>query len=174
MSSMFTSCNSLTSLNVSSFNTSSVTSMSSMFYHMFDLTSLDVSNFDTSSVTFMSSMFVSCRSLTSLDVSNFDTSSVTSMSSMFRFCFSLTDIVGVENFNIEAFDHYYDLNNFMSVALPTSRYDALLINWDAQDPFDGMTPNFGSSKYTAGGTAAAARANLISTDGWTITDGGTA
>ena len=61
-----------------------------------------------------------------------------------------------------------------SVTLPTARYDALLINWDAQDPFDGMSAHFGYSQYTAGGAAAAARANLISTDGWTISDGGTA
>ena len=89
-------------------------------------------------------------------------------------CSSLTDVVGVENFNIEALDQFFDLNSFMSgVTLPTSRYDALLVNWDAQDPFDNMTPNFGSSQYTAGSAAATARANLISTDGWTITDGGT-
>jgi hypothetical protein len=62
----------------------------------------------------------------------------------------------------------------VGVAIPTARYDALLINWDAHDPFDGMFPNFGSSQYTAGGTAATARANLISTDGWAISDGGTA
>jgi len=85
------------------------------------------------------------------------------------------DVIGVENFNIEALNSTNDLSNFMtSVTLPTSRYDALLVNWDTQDPFNNMTPHFGSSEYTAGGTAAAARANLISTDGWTITDGGAA
>jgi surface protein len=173
--SMFYGCNSLTSLDVSGFNTSSATSMYHMFYGCNSLTSLDVSGFNTSSVTSMQAMFASCSGLTSLNVSSFNTSSVTSMLGMFTSCSSLTDVVGVENFNIEALNHTYDFNTFMlGVTLPTARYDALLINWDAQDPFDGMSPHFGNSQYTAGGTAAAARANLISNDNWTISDGGTA
>ena len=175
MSLMFYNCTSLTSLDVSGFDTSSATSMSEMFRNCTSLTSLDVSGFDTSSATSMSAMFRSCTSLTSLDVSGFDTSSVTNMSLMFRDCTSLTDVVGVDNFNIEGLNSTVDLNSFMNnVTLPTARYDALLVNWDAQEPFDGMSPNFGKSKYTAGSAAATARANLISNDGWTITDGGTA
>jgi hypothetical protein len=94
---------------------------------------------------------------------------------MFRNCSSLADIIGVESFDIEGLNSTGDLNNFMiNVTIPTARYDALLVNWDAQEPFDGMSPNFGNSTYTAGSAAATARANLISNDGWTITDGGTA
>jgi len=97
------------------------------------------------------------------------------MHKMFKDCNNLTDIVGVENFNIEGLNLAGNLNNFITgFSIPTSRYDALLVNWDAQEPFDGMTPSFGSSTYTAGSAAATARANLISNDGWTITDGGTA
>ena len=175
MNFMFYNCPSLTSLDVSGFDTSSVTNMSSMFRSCSSLTSLDVSGFDTSSVTNMVSMFYVCTSLTSLDVSGFDTSSVTAMSSMFRSCSSLTDVIGVENFDIEGLNSTNDLDSFMiGVTLPTARYDALLVNWDAQEPFDGMSPHFGNSKYTASSAAAAARANLISNDGWVITDGGTA
>ena len=174
MGGMFGRCDILTSLDVSNFDTSSVTNMSGMFYNC-NITSLDVSGFDTSSVTNMQQMFLACSGLTSLDVSSFNTSSVTTMWGMFLGCNSLTDVVGVENFNIEALNSTSALSIFMGgVTLPTARYDALLVNWDAQDPFDGMSPNFGNSQYTAGGTAAAARANLISTDGWTISDGGTA
>jgi hypothetical protein len=97
------------------------------------------------------------------------------MFAMFYNCSSTTDIIGVEDFNIEGLNSTGDLTNFMTdVTLPTARYDALLINWDAQEPFDAMTPNFGNSTYTGGGTAAAARANLISNDLWVITDGGIA
>jgi hypothetical protein len=100
---------------------------------------------------------------------------VTGMARMFADCSSLTDVIGVENFDIEGLDNTNDLKEFMfGVTLPTARYDALLVNWDAQEPFDGMAPNFGNSKYTANSAAATARANLISNDGWTITDGGTA
>jgi surface protein len=120
-------------------------------------------------------MLRNCSSLTSLDVSGFDTSSVANMNSMFRDCSSLADIIGVESFDIEGLNSTGDLTNFMTnVTLPTARYDELLVNWDAQEPFDGMSPNFGNSTYTAGSAAATARANLISNDGWTIIDGGTA
>ena len=83
MQAMFYYCNSLTSLDLSGFDTSSVTDMRHMFSICNSLTSLDLSNFDTSSVTSMQSMFYSCNSLTSLDLSNFDTSSVTNMQYMF-------------------------------------------------------------------------------------------
>ena len=176
MSVMFTSCVSLTSIDLSSFDNSSVTTMRHMFYNCPSLTSIDLSSFDTSSVTDMNNMFYNCSSITSLDVSNFDTSSVTQMYQMFQYCNSLTDIIGIENFDIEALNVTYALYNFLvSTTIPTSRYDALLINWDAQDPFDNIgVAHFGNTQYTAGGAAEAARANLISTDGWTITDGGTA
>ena len=54
-----------------------------MFSYCGSLTSLDVSKFDTSNVRNMSTMFQSCNSLTSLDLSSFNTSEVTDMSSMF-------------------------------------------------------------------------------------------
>ena len=74
---------SLTTLDVSNFDTSNVTDMSYMFAETYDLTSLDVSYFDTSNVSNMSHMFSDMSSLTTLDVSHFDTSNVTNMSSMF-------------------------------------------------------------------------------------------
>ena len=175
MDSTFRSCTNLPSLDVSGFDTSSVTNMNSMFLFCYDLTSINVSNFDTSSVTNMGRMFRDCRDILSLDLSNFNTSLVNTMGEMFQSCNNLTDIVGVENFDIEGLNSTNDLNTFISGgSIPTSRYDALLVNWDAQEPFDGMSPNFGNSTYTAGSAAATARANLISNDGWTITDGGTA
>ena len=75
--SMFASCHSLTSLDVSSWDTGSVTSMNQTFYSCYSLKSLDVSDWDTGSVTNMSNMFYSCVSLTLLDVSGFDFTKVT-------------------------------------------------------------------------------------------------
>ena len=89
---MFSGCKSLTSLDLSSFDTSQVTGMGSMFSGCASLTALDLSSFDTSKVRDMEGMFYDCSSLTSLDLSRFDTSKVTSMSSMFRGCESLTTI----------------------------------------------------------------------------------
>ena len=54
---MFSNCSSLTSLNLSNFNTNNVTNMSGMFYNCSSLTSLNLSNFNTNNVTNMSYMF---------------------------------------------------------------------------------------------------------------------
>ncbi|EMK1433733.1 BspA family leucine-rich repeat surface protein, partial [Listeria monocytogenes] len=92
MYNMFNRCSALEELDVSHFDTSSVTNMSYMFYDNRNLEVLDVSNFDTSSVTTMQSMFDECNSLEILDVSNWDTSSVTNMYAMFRYCTSLKEL----------------------------------------------------------------------------------
>ena len=92
MSSMFRGCSSLTSLDLSSFDTTSVTGMPYMFEGCSSLVALDLSSFDTSSVKYMYDMFSGCSSLAALDLSSFDTSSVTDMLSMFEGCSSLGSI----------------------------------------------------------------------------------
>ena len=92
MSSMFRGCSSLTSLDLSSFDTTSVTGMPYMFEGCSSLAVLDLSSFDTSSVKYMYDMFSGCSSLAALDLSSFDTSSVTDMLSMFEGCSSLASI----------------------------------------------------------------------------------
>jgi surface protein len=82
---LFNDCSNLTSLDLSSFDTSNVTNMSYMFKGCSNLTSLDLSSFDTSNVTSMISMFDGCRKISSLDLSSFDTSNVTNMSYMFSY-----------------------------------------------------------------------------------------
>ena len=76
---MFSGCSSLTSLDLSSFNTSKVTDMRGLFAGCKNLRSLNVSSFNTSNVQHMDAMFKGCSSLTSLDLSNFNTSNVVSM-----------------------------------------------------------------------------------------------
>ena len=95
---MFYNCPSLTSLDLSNFNTSNVTDMSNMFSYCPSLTSLNLSNFDTSNVTDMNYMFGMCQKLTNLNINNFDTSKVTNMDGMFRECKALT-LLNVSNFN---------------------------------------------------------------------------
>ncbi|MCD7949096.1 MAG: DUF285 domain-containing protein [Erysipelotrichaceae bacterium] len=48
--------------------------MLGMFYNDYSLISLDLSSFDTSNVTSMAYMFSGCSSLIDLDISSFDTS----------------------------------------------------------------------------------------------------
>lgn len=106
-------------------------------------------------------------------LNSWDVSSSTTFSFMFNGCSSFNQDLSSWNFN-----SCTDLGNFMTgVTLNTAHYDALLILWNTYKTtwFSGglnMTPNMGSSKYSAG-AAATARANLI-TKGWSITDGGPA
>ena len=79
MSYMFYNCSSLTSLNLSNFNTNNVKDMSYMFSSCSSLTSLNLSNFNTNNVNNMSYMFYNCSSLTSLNLSNFNTINIINM-----------------------------------------------------------------------------------------------
>ncbi len=97
---MFHNCNSLTSLDVSNFNTQKVIEMSLMFYNCNSLTSLDVSNFDTQTVVNMSEMFYGCQNLSSLDLSKFDTQNTTYMYKMFYGCSGLKTIYVSDKFVI--------------------------------------------------------------------------
>ena len=106
MKSMFYNCSSLTSLDLSGFNTSSVTSMNGMFFGCSSLTSLDLSGFNTSSVTDIIGMFSDCTNLTSLDLSGFNTSSVTNMPRMFNGCRSLTSL-DLSGFNTSSVTDMY-------------------------------------------------------------------
>ena len=93
MSSMFSGCKSITSLNLSNFNTSKVTNMSSMFSSTTSLTSLNLSSFNTEKVTNMSSMFFGKIGLSTIDVSSFNTRNVTNMYRMFGYDSNVGDLV---------------------------------------------------------------------------------
>ena len=98
MAYMFSGCRSLTSLDVSTFDTRKVTDMAQMFYDCGKLTTLDVSNFKTDNVTNMVWMFNGCKGLTTLDVSSFNTEKVTNMKGMFEYCTGLSTL-DLSNFN---------------------------------------------------------------------------
>lgn len=95
---MFSNCSSLSSVDVSSFDTRNVTDMGYMFYKCSLLSTLDVSGFDTRNVTDMKYMFYKCSSLSTLDVSNFDTRNVRDMRYMFADCYRLLKL-DVSGFN---------------------------------------------------------------------------
>jgi LPXTG-motif cell wall-anchored protein len=95
---MFNNCQSLESLDLSSFDTSKVTSMNQMFCYCYKLATLKVSSFDTSNVTDMAFMFFDCQSLKSLDLSNFYTPKLMYMTDMFYDCYALQSL-DVSNFN---------------------------------------------------------------------------
>ena len=109
MSDMFAGCSSLSSLDVSNFDTRNVTNMRVMFDGCSSLSFLDVSSFNTSNVTDMTYLFSSCSSLSSLDFSGFDTRNVTDMSGMFAGCSSLSsiDVTGLDTRNVTGMENMF-------------------------------------------------------------------
>lgn len=98
---MFMNCYNLETVDLSGFDTSTVTDMSNMF-DMSDgeysrLTDLDLSKLNTSNVTDMRQMFSGCTALRSLYMDNWDTRNVTDMREMFTDCESL-DSLYISNF----------------------------------------------------------------------------
>ena len=100
MSSMFSDCAALTSLDLKNFNTKDVTKMDRMFSGCAALTSLDLKNFNTKNVTDVPVRVSDCWALTSLDLQHFNTQNVTDMSLMFSRCVALTAL-DLKNFNTQ-------------------------------------------------------------------------
>lgn len=84
MKSMFNGCISLVQISgIENLDVGNVENMASLFYNCTSLSTLDLSKWDTSSCTDMSSMFYNCISLTSLDLSKWDVSKVVTFAGMF-------------------------------------------------------------------------------------------
>ena len=172
MSSMFSEAP-LFNQSLNSWDVSSVTDMSSMF-RVAEAFDGDISAWDVSSVTYMDYMFsgnnFGTNTIFNRDISAWNVSSVTDMRQMFY-----KNIAFNQNLSLWGITQVVNFIDFMTdVTLSTPNYDALLIGWDAQGAmsFSGIV-RFGSSQYTPGGAAEAARTSLIAKWGG-INDGGPA
>ena len=90
---LFAKCSTLTTIDVSGFDTSEVASFSIMFNGctaLITISGLDTLN--TTNATNFSSMFNGCSALTEIDISSFDASKVTNTNNMFDDCTTLTTI----------------------------------------------------------------------------------
>ena len=149
---------------IDSWNTSSVTDMSSML--SFSAFNQPIGSWDTSSVMYMDGMF-NFASAFNQDIGSWDTSNVENMSAMFSNASAFNQDIG--GWNVTALTNAASM--FAGTSLSLANYDALLIGWDAQTLQSGVTFSGGNSKYCS---SASARSNMISSDGWTITDAGKA
>lgn len=109
MQGMFYECNSLTSADLTNFNTENVQSLANMFYNCYSLKQINISNFDTRKVGNMFGVFFNCRNLESIDLSSFDTRKLNEMSKMF-YGSGITSI-DISNFNTENVRSFIDLFN---------------------------------------------------------------
>lgn len=145
---MFSSCTSLETLDLSSFNTekvkcmyamfdgatnlrsiklpkgfigSSVTDLRSMFKDCTSLTELDLSGSNAENVKDMGEMFYGCRALSKLDLTDFKTGQVTTMENMFCICSTL-ETLDVSSFNTEnvttMLGMFYNCSSLRSLDLP--------------------------------------------------------
>ncbi|OTO09000.1 hypothetical protein A5882_003679 [Enterococcus sp. 4E1_DIV0656] len=120
MTGMFSDARSLSSIDLSGWDTSSVTNMQTMFQNAISLSSIDLSGWDTSSVTSMSGMFRGVSSLSSIDLSGFDTSRVTNMTGMFQSTSSLSsiDLSGWDTSSVTSMSFVFDgASNLSSIDL---------------------------------------------------------
>ena len=111
---MLDACFSLKTFDTSKLDTSSATNMAWMFNGV-GLEELDVSNFNTSKVTNMYAMFSGVKSMVKLDVSNFDTSNVLDVGRMFSYwnneCEEL-NISGLNLSNATSMDLTFHITSF--------------------------------------------------------------
>jgi surface protein len=152
---------------IGNWNVSNVNSIGFIFFGATSFNK-DITLWNTSNITSMIASFQNADTFNQ-PIGSWDTSNVTDMSFMFRFIDNFDQ--DISNWDINQVSNF---NGFMTSApgLSTTNYNALLIAWEAQAPISGLSVDFGGSKYTLLSAAATARASLISTYGWTITDGG--
>jgi len=138
------------------------------FRNVFAITTFnqDISGWNVSSGTDFSAMFISNLQFNQ-DLSGWNVANATNLSSMFSGAISVDFDAGGWNVANVQFANAM----FRNVNLSTANYDSLLIGWAAQTLQNNVQFSGGFSKYSAGAPATA-RANIISTYNWTITDGG--
>ena len=139
------------------------------FYEMFSGASAfnqDIGSWNIDNATDLNQMFANALSFNQ-DISGWNTSNVTNMAAMFSNAGAFDQNLGA--WNVEAVTNAAVMFNF--VTLSTANYDALLIGWNAQNLQPNVIFSGGFSTYCSQ-EAQDARANMIITDGWTITDGG--
>lgn len=100
LTSAFSNCHSLKSINTSGWNTSNITSLTNTFNGCYSLEYIDVGDWNTGNVTSLSCTFQYCTSLVYIDVSNWNTSKVTNLGSTFYYCGALL-YVDVSNWNTD-------------------------------------------------------------------------
>ena len=109
MESLFQGSN-ITSIDLSKFETSKVTSMNSMFYNCSNLNEINFGNIDTSSLENIEFLFYGCSSLISIDISNFKISKVTSMYCLFCYCSNLENINfgNIKTYSVENMESLFE------------------------------------------------------------------
>ena len=153
---------------IGSWDVSKVTDMSFMF---FQATAFNqpIGSWDVGNVINMSGMFDGALDFNQ-PIGSWDVGNVTNMRNMFSLATAFNQPIGSWDVSKVTFMS----SMFLGAKLSTANYDSLLIGWStitsAETPLKGgVFFDAGNSNYCNGGLA---RVSLVSTYGWTITDGG--
>lgn len=167
MNTMFSGCF-LFNSNISSWNLSNCTDISSMFRNSTSFNQ-PIGTWNVSGITTMYETFRLSTSFNQ-DISSWDTSSVTNMVGMFRNSTSFNQNIGTWDVrNVTDFNNFMLGKTFSNYS--TTNLDSIYNGWSSLPTLvSSININFGSIKYTAGGSAG--KSILQTTYGWTITDGG--
>ena len=151
--SMFKDCSSLTSLTLGNFSVGFSTNLSAMFQGCSALTSVDLSKFNTANVIDMQYMFDGCKSLASLDVSMFDTGNVLNMCNMFSGCSSLTelDLMNFSTSNVQTMDNMFAGNSSLVWIFADSKFSTASCT-RGNGMFNGCESLLGAINYDASKT----------------------
>ena len=103
---MFINCIDIAEIDLSNFDSSTVTNMLYMFQGCESLISINFKNIDTSNVEGLSLMFKDCKSLVSLDLSGFKTSKNKGTNKMFQGCISLKSL-NLSNFDTSSITMFF-------------------------------------------------------------------
>ena len=161
---------------VAGWNVANVASLYKLFANTL-ITTIDLSSWNVSSVTDMAVLFGTSASLATANLNGWDVSNVTNMNFMFA-ATAIGTVTGIENWQISQVNNFGDFM-FNCPGLSTVVYDQLLVNWDAQGAMSyAGTVDFGCSVYTeewAPGVpeAEASRTSLIAKWGGINDCGGT-
>ena len=99
---LFRNCINITSIDLSSFDSSKINNMHYMFGRCFNLEEINFNNFNTEKVTNMSYCFNKCKSLKNISFpSSFNTKKVENMEFMFHFCETLKELSFPNNFIVD-------------------------------------------------------------------------
>lgn len=151
--SMFKDCSSLTSLTLGNFSVGFSTNLSAMFQGCSALTSVDLSKFNTANVIDMQYMFDGCKSLASLDVSMFDTGNVLNMCNMFSGCSSLKelDLMNFSTSNVQTMDNMFAGNSSLVWIFADSKFSTASCT-RGNGMFNGCESLLGAINYDASKT----------------------
>ncbi|CAM1351319.1 BspA family leucine-rich repeat surface protein [Tenacibaculum insulae] len=148
---------------IGEWNVGLVTDMASMFRKATSFNQ-DIGSWDVSNVTKMGWMFSEASSFNQ-DIGNWNVGLVTDMPNMFEKATVFDQNIG--NWNVS--NVTYMATMFKDAKLSTTNYDALLSGWNAQLLKTSVVFHGGNSTYCLG---EAARAIMIGSDSWIITDAG--